>query len=347
MHARSKWSTAVETRDETCRVTNDHAPLETAHLIPNSEAEWFDLQDMARYSVDPDNLAYVSNSANLLRLRQDLHTLFDAFTWVIVPKGSQWVFHLLGKPTNLGPRYHNARLHPLRGIGVEYLLAAFARAIFPKIGRWLRNGAEKVLCVDTGIGTEIDAASQVFSGGWCREKFPFSEDKGRSPSPKKRKAEGNDTRDNDCTTGPSDSPADKKVKLTSSAVSRNRISDRPCICPPLPASPPTTPPLSASLDESLPDMLPRGCYSRRCIVRADMRRLGEVRQDALRLERMHSGMQEWWASQTEWLQGPWARSTNAEHRKRFLWTQGEEVRDDDGEWVDTKEEFVQGFEDWD
>ncbi|KAL8689000.1 MAG: hypothetical protein Q9218_005224 [Villophora microphyllina] len=72
----------------------------------------------------------------------------------------------------------------------------------------------------------------------------------------------------------------------------------------------------------------------------DLRRLGKIRQDALKHERNHSRLEQWWEEQTEWLKVAWSKTAGPDEYTRFLWIQGNEVQDDDGKYVDTSEDFV-------
>ncbi|KAL9594886.1 MAG: hypothetical protein Q9219_006778 [cf. Caloplaca sp. 3 TL-2023] len=343
LHARSAFSTAVQARDISCRVTDTVENCESAHLVPSQETDWFEDQGMGRYSIDRAMLPIVENSANSLRLRKDLHHWFDELGWVIVPKDSQWVFHLLSSSEKQGPILHNASLHPLKGISVEYLLAAFARAIFSLLGRWLRDGADKVL-FEASVGVE-DPTGKLFDGKWCRFNFPPNQERKGSRSPSKspekspdgsrsKRKRGDDRGDEDNLPVITQDNPEKKIKRP-----LDSFLDGPCRCPPLPSTPSST----ESLDEALPDQGPIECFSRHCTTLEDLRRLGKIRQDALKHERDHSKTTQWWENQTKWMEMMRSRTTGGDEYRRILWAQGIEVRDDDGEYFGPSETFIRGF----
>jgi hypothetical protein len=68
-----------------------------AHLCPRSELEWFTKQEMNRYNTNQSlsGANLVDDMANALALRSDIHTTFDAGTFVFTRKQDSWVSHFL------------------------------------------------------------------------------------------------------------------------------------------------------------------------------------------------------------------------------------------------------------
>ena len=62
-------------RDVSCRITAHREGTQTAHLVPTSEAVWFNHNTMNKYAVDVET---VNDGRNLILLRSDLHSIFDA-----------------------------------------------------------------------------------------------------------------------------------------------------------------------------------------------------------------------------------------------------------------------------
>jgi len=88
----------------------------------------------------------VNNVSNMLLLRSDLHTIYDAHECAIVPKESRVgegkpkpVFHQLKQPNELSQLYHSRQIHCISGVSIEYLLARFAFALFPELEPFLQG----------------------------------------------------------------------------------------------------------------------------------------------------------------------------------------------------------------
>jgi len=87
---------------------------------------------MQDYAREPPSAAETHCPDNLLRLRKDVHTLWDAHRIAIVPKLGAWTVHVLhrGATDDLETLYHNQQLQPVAGVCRQYLLARFAMAVF-------------------------------------------------------------------------------------------------------------------------------------------------------------------------------------------------------------------------
>ncbi|KAK3299537.1 uncharacterized protein B0H64DRAFT_388898 [Chaetomium fimeti] len=133
-----------------CVLSNYGDGLETAHLLPAAEDDWWLSNEMQRYSLTQFFSSNpIDGPANLLTLRADLHRVFDERHFCLVPKvgevdggrdGSQaepappqlvlHVFNLTpsGQLPNL---WHNRLVHPLpTTVMIECLFARFAWTIF-------------------------------------------------------------------------------------------------------------------------------------------------------------------------------------------------------------------------
>ncbi|KAL8649586.1 MAG: hypothetical protein Q9226_005518 [Calogaya cf. arnoldii] len=115
----------------------------------------------------------------------------------------------------------------------------------------------------------------------------------------------------------------------------NPASDGPCTCKALPQSHSATPSSHASTDPVVfRPFTP--CFSDHCLVRADMNRLERIRQEKLAAERMRSDPEGLWEEQIKCAKDPEA----VQDVDRWLWIRDQEVFDEDGEHIDTKEGFV-------
>lgn len=72
---------------DTCPISAHRSPLEKAHIVPSGEKKWFDRNSMDRYitSLKP-NEHPIDDINNIIKLRPDIHKLFDDKILTIVPK---------------------------------------------------------------------------------------------------------------------------------------------------------------------------------------------------------------------------------------------------------------------
>jgi hypothetical protein len=153
-------SAPTRTRDQTCRITNHSTGTKSAHLCPKYEREWFVTNRMDKWnidtSLDPESL--LNDLGNTILLRSDLHSAFDARQFIFFPKDPHgMVVHMLQSTKDIGQLYHNARLHPIDGCGVQFLYARFAWAIFPLIASFLSQDTPIVIRTEVraGKGTRV------------------------------------------------------------------------------------------------------------------------------------------------------------------------------------------------
>lgn len=76
--------------------------------------------------------------SNCIRLRQDLHTLFDAKSFVLAPKNGVPVVHFLVKGVDYCKMYHGRATTALN-VNPAFLYARFAWAVFPLIVNFARR----------------------------------------------------------------------------------------------------------------------------------------------------------------------------------------------------------------
>jgi len=210
---------ATQRHVDSCRVTLTGHPraVDESHIIPASEAKWFVVNDMAQYG----NLArrggvdVADMSDNLICLRKDIHSLWDAAEFGIVPKhvgpaatALEWMLHVLSDNAETLRLYHNVPLHILTH-PPEYLFARFAYDLFPKIIGLLQA---RSCWLKVSSGTDLPV-TKLFSREEC-VKLASNQGPGRSTSPKKRKQKDDgDQRDED--EGDDDDSARTKRRRTS------------------------------------------------------------------------------------------------------------------------------------
>ncbi|KAK0260706.1 hypothetical protein LTR35_017964 [Friedmanniomyces endolithicus] len=213
---------AAQGQVESCRVTLTSHPraVDESHIIPASEAKWFVVNNMAQYG----NLArrggvdVADMSDNLIHLRRDIHSLWDAAEFIIVPKHVRsaaaalaWTLHALSDNAETLRLYHNVPLHTLSH-PPEYLFARFAYDLFPKIIGLLQA---RSCWLKVSSGTDLPI-TKLFSHEEC-VKFAANQGPGRSTSPKKRKQKDDgDQREED--EGDDDDSAPTKQRRTSSLL---------------------------------------------------------------------------------------------------------------------------------
>ncbi|KAL8652537.1 MAG: hypothetical protein Q9210_002623 [Variospora velana] len=348
----SDVSMAVKARDLSCRMTGSTEAGQTAHIIAVRENDWFENQNMFEYSND---VRSIHSAGNQLLLRCDLHRTHEQFKWVIFPNGQKYVYYALDGSVELASLYHQRELRPIHGLKPEYLLAAFARAIFPLLSEFLRSRIDKYL-LGVDVGNEDSTTGAKMTGTWCAERFRLP-GRPRSTSPTKRespsKEDGGSPRKKRRqahkpleSLGEGQRFSDSKDILSDTQITwkrrrgyyRDPRHDGPCICPTLPPSPSASSTAKKSfmnVDEILPTRHSRICLSDQCHTRSELDRLDQLRQETLKRERFISDPEGNWENHLEWAKDPLA----VQDVHRWLWVQGQEVIDSDsnsGKVMDTE-----------
>lgn len=190
--AQNAVSIEAPTAIETCRLTRKRLACENAHIIPSAEKCWFADNEMDRYGQLSGRTGQdvADSPANSIKLRRDVHLLWDSLFFSIVPKEARddggekttWRAHSMVSDEELHTDYHNRPTEPLAGRPVEYLYARFAWDVFPKVIGFLQSTQPRRLAVRRA-GGEMEV--RIFSIQECRE-FTRNQGRGRSASPTKR-----------------------------------------------------------------------------------------------------------------------------------------------------------------
>ncbi|OQN95332.1 hypothetical protein B0A48_18767 [Cryoendolithus antarcticus] len=132
-HESAQIAATIEPRTatETCRLTNKRLACENAHIIPAAEKSWFVDNEMDQYGELGGRTGQdvADSPTNSIRLRRDVHILWDNMFFSIVPKkpqncqreGLQWYAHSMVQDEELYADYHNQPTEPLAGRAVELL----------------------------------------------------------------------------------------------------------------------------------------------------------------------------------------------------------------------------------
>lgn len=120
--------------------------------------------------------------ANCLRLRQDLHALFDTKAFVIVPKNTSPVVHFLVQGATYCKEYHNRPTAPL-AVHPAFLYARFAWAIFPLIVNFANRRDVRV----TVYNEDTTSWEQTTAGEDAEKVFGD-----RTPTKRRRRARDDD-----------------------------------------------------------------------------------------------------------------------------------------------------------
>lgn len=129
---------AASTSDARCRLTNFRRGVQSSHIIPSMEKSWFVDNAMDQYGTLGGRTGQdvVDTSTNLIRLRADIHHLWDQRDFSIVPRcrrdeNSMWAACVMIQDPELLELSHNVEVQSLAGLPSEFLLARFAWDIFP------------------------------------------------------------------------------------------------------------------------------------------------------------------------------------------------------------------------
>ena len=177
-------------RDGHCLITSSKDYLETAHLCPVSDVDWFKRNGMSQYNVKTDLRNYVLDDvSNAIELRPDIHKAFDQRNFLITCKNSKWVVHFLQLTNELGDLYHNTPITLNNDVSEFFLFARFAWAIFPSLWAFLENAPSRRLCIR--VGDQHSNRKEIKFASFQELQGLVNPPKSRNPSPTKRARSSN------------------------------------------------------------------------------------------------------------------------------------------------------------
>ncbi|ATY64986.1 hypothetical protein A9K55_005360 [Cordyceps militaris] len=166
MYADSCISTALRQRDGTCRITGFHKGVQTAHVCPRSEEDWYLRNGMSRYNYR--NSDSVDNIANALLLRADLRIAFDIPAFFFIPRPSIYL-------------YHNRETQGLR-------------AIFLLLSSFLKGKTPRRLRLEASNNNRVDIGPLFASAEQCEELLTRSKSRNAQEADTDSSQEGKDQR---------------------------------------------------------------------------------------------------------------------------------------------------------
>lgn len=109
--------------------------MNDAHLILDHKWDWFYRNNMGTYGTGSTSLSDsgLDDDRNIIRLRSDIHTAFDAKDLILFPKTNEnMAVHVQGDTPDLCALYHNCEiLDP--SCAIQCLFARFAWCILVHI----------------------------------------------------------------------------------------------------------------------------------------------------------------------------------------------------------------------
>jgi hypothetical protein len=301
--APSNLTTALLMRDGSCRLSGCREQLQVAHVVPQTELDWWKANDMSRYNTG--STATLDDTANTLLLRADLHIAFEKPRIAFVPKlaidGSmRLVAHLLEYSPELEHLYHNRELHPT-AVGVDMLYARFAWSVFTLLDAFLECKIDRRLTVRASDARLADAQGFVTSAN-C-ELFLSTAARRRSQSPKKRKP-GHDTATEAQQSAEPPTSTNSKRKFIAEAESL------PSRVFPVKRARQVRPP-SASVSDNASSLTPTYLPTDTSVLTLDSESLPDhsLAQTWLELERRRSDPRGIWSKEQDWAQRVWDGGT--------------------------------------
>ncbi|KAF2820871.1 hypothetical protein CC86DRAFT_374153 [Ophiobolus disseminans] len=320
--APSNLTTALLLRDGSCRLSGCREQLQVAHVVPQSELDWWKENDMSRYNTG--STATLDDTANALLLRADLHIAFDKPRVALVPKPAaddsmRLVAHLLEYSPEIGHLYHNRELHPT-AVGVDMLYARFAWSVFTLLDAFLECKIDRRLTLRASDVRLADARGFVTPAN-C-ELFSSTAARRRSQSPKKRKPNHDTVLEAQQSAEP---PTSTNLKRKSIAEAEGLPSKVIAVKRARQVRPP-----SASVSDNASALTPTHLPTDTSVLTLDSESLPvqSLAQTWLELERRRSDPHGIWNKEQNWAQCVWDGGTlTSDDAAQWLEAVGMEIRD--------------------
>ena len=173
--------------DTSCRITQCEDSVQSAHLVPASQKEWFDNNAMYDFvpSTTTDKMKHTNNT---IRLKSDIHSIFDSKRFAIVPIQQRLVAYCFNEEpgSQIERLYHGVEVHRLRVsvYFVRFLLARFAYTVFEHLRGFLDANESRKLRLRLQNEWIIETCDREKCQAYARATA--SQGKSRSVSPRKR-----------------------------------------------------------------------------------------------------------------------------------------------------------------
>ena len=180
----------VQTRDKGCLITSSIEHIDTAHIVPREEVDWFKQNSMNDFNNNKtlQKNYVVDDIANAFALRPDLHSAFDQRKFMVAYKKSGWTIHFLRDTVQLGSLYHNTAIDFHEDVSACLLLARFAWSIFPMLEDYLTKGYSRRVRIIVKDGETSHEETKLLDSDQLQQIF--NPQKSRQGSPVKRARSG-------------------------------------------------------------------------------------------------------------------------------------------------------------
>lgn len=192
-----------------CTLSNHGYSVTKAHLVPSANIQWFRINSMKCYASEDEQhmRRFIHNTHNTLTVRVDLHTMWDAHMFALVPKRGRFVAHILAAPTpgsrEFAAEWHNTpvQVGALENVAKQYMFAKFAQAIFmllkpfvafTPMGKYVAR-----LKAKAGEMDEYEVRREWLSGTALQDLYSGGGSRKASESPSSRKRSRSQTSAND------------------------------------------------------------------------------------------------------------------------------------------------------
>ena len=198
----NEYNKAIHEATTACRITDATWGVQKAHVVPDQVSAWWDREQLDQYVLtERFTQRPIDAAANLMPMRSDLHTVFDAKAFAIVPKRDSrstdtargdlsLVVHIINPIPDpyFQQTFHNRKVLPLR-CSIQCLFARFAWTVFsPNVmSQFLTRciTRRKLLVRDPETG-----ALTVEERNISQLRDLLETSRSRSASPRKRKVPG-------------------------------------------------------------------------------------------------------------------------------------------------------------
>ncbi|KAG8630656.1 hypothetical protein KVT40_002275 [Elsinoe batatas] len=186
--AQAEFSTSDATEDPFCMVTGHQTEIQVAHVVPSVKADWFTRNAMGRFCADYDTSGRqgLNDRLNTLRLRSDIHQVWDRSKFALVPKRDdrgkvRLVSHVLGTLPDFLSDYHNrATIIPQSHCSSAMLFARFALQILAGVLPFFPLTVQRAVKIRS-----VDGSFRVQN--LDRFAIPAFRPRSRTPSPRKKR----------------------------------------------------------------------------------------------------------------------------------------------------------------